>query len=342
MSNLQLETPLRLDHLAIWVADIDETAKFLGEVLGFKRHPSIIEVDEDDPTVGGMEAHFFDGIGLWYELIYPTAPGPGMDVLHEVGDGAIVEANFEAVNKDYMKIIDAMAARDIQMEAMDGSPIVDGGRIFEGVRGQEETAETGQYISFWPQDVSCGSKIEIYEKLEDDETNLLNVRDELWKDEPRDPKGGPRIDHITIVVEDIDKAINFYTEYLDLKVGSGEYDTDGRTVFINTNETAWIRLLQPTSGHALTLLKEKGSGFIMETAIEVDDLDAFYDQMQANSITMVDIDGSALPTGTKAVTVEPYGDRYNYFPLNVSRGMRLRIFERYSSTSSIYHQRDAG
>ncbi len=60
------------------------------------------------------------GYGFWLELILPTSPGPGMDILEEQGDGAIVEINFEAVLND-------MKARSIPMFNMDGSSLGEDG-----------------------------------------------------------------------------------------------------------------------------------------------------------------------------------------------------------------------
>jgi catechol 2,3-dioxygenase-like lactoylglutathione lyase family enzyme len=347
MSNPQVNTPLRLDHLAIWVSDMDKTTIFLTDVVGFKRHPMVVEVSEDDPTCGGMEAVFIDGNGLWLEMILPTAPGPGMDILKEVGDGAIVEVNFEAVGSDYVTIIDDMASRGIEMLAMDGSPLVDGGRIDEGVRGNAETVETGQRIAYWPTDVSGGTTIEIYEKLDDDETNLLKVRDEAWKDE-KPAADCPRVDRVSILVEDLEKTAAFYTDVMGLVrhpmafALAEEANAVGgmKLAFIEANGI-WVQLVQPTSpGHAMDLLAKNGDGYPLQTGVEVDDLDAFYDRMQAKGITMVNFDGSALAPGTKGTKVEPYGDRHCYFPLSESRGLRIMMYERGPRDTSIAHQRD--
>ncbi len=310
----------------------------------------VVEVSDEDPTCGGMEAVFLDGNGLWLEMILPTSPGPGMDMLEELGDGAIVEVNFEAVDDDYINIIDDMAAKGVQMLSMDGSPLVDGGRIDEGVRGKEETAETGQRIAYWPTDVSCGTTIEIYEKLSDDQTNLLNVRDAGWGEEQKDP-AAPRIDRVGILVEDLEKTASFYTETMGLKrhpevfvLDADASDVGGMKIaFIKASEAenVWIQLVQPTSpGHAMNLLKEKGDGYAMEVSVEVDDLDGFCDRMQARGITMVKFDGSALDTGSKWDAVEPYGDRFCYFPLSASRGFRMMMYQRGPRATSILHRRD--
>lgn len=113
---------MRLDHLAVWVSDMDETLDFLCNTMGLKQHPMIVDVADDEATTGGMKAVFVDGHGIWLELILPTTPGPGMDMLEELGDGAIVEVNFEAIDGDYREIIREMENKGVQMLNMDGTP----------------------------------------------------------------------------------------------------------------------------------------------------------------------------------------------------------------------------
>lgn len=347
MTNERGKSKLRLDHLAVWVADVEKTTQFLAEIVGWKRHPMLVEVSEEDQTTGGMKAVFFDGGGLWLELVLPTSPGPGMDILEEVGEGAIVEVNFEAVDADYLKILEEMEAAGIRMLSMDGSPLKDGGRIEESVQGNAATAETGQRIAFWPSDLSCGTKIEVYERWMDDATNLLNIRDESWRTDERNPDT-PCIDHVSVLVEDLQKAAEFYTETLGLKRHPHEFGIDGSAssfgamhcIFIEANGV-WVQLVQPASaGYAMDLLKEKGEGHVVEVAAEVDDLDAFYDRMAAKGTTMVNFDRTPLASGTKGVTIEPSGDRQHYFPLNVSHGMRIMVYERGPRDFSLLHRRD--
>ncbi len=348
MSTTQLNTPLRLDHLAVWVADMEATTRFLTEVVGFEKHPMLVEVSADDPTVGGMEAVFIDGKGLWLEMILPTTPGPGQDILEQAGDGAIVEVNFEAVDEDYMNVINNMAAHGIQMLSMDGSPLVDGGRIEEGVRGYDDTHESGQRIAYWPTSVSCGTTVEVYEKLRGDKTNLLNIRNEEWGHDKRN-HAAPRVDSVGILVEDIEQAAEFYATTLGLDRCTEDFAVhsavggDLKIAFVSASHTdnVWIQLIQPTSpGHAADLLKEKGSGYAMQICVEVDDLSAYCGRMQDKGITMTGLNGSPLEPGAGWNVAEPYGDRYCYFPLSQSRGIRIMMFERGPRATSMLHRRD--
>lgn len=151
-----------------------------------------------------------------------------------------------------------------------------------------------------------------------------------------------------ILTEDLSKTAEFYTEVMGLNRHPAEFGLDGRATnlgdmqcaFIEANGV-WVQLVQPTStGYVRDLLKEKGDGYALEMAAEVDDLDAFYDHMAAKGITMVNGDGTPLAPGTKGLTVEPSGDRHHYFPLSESQGMRIMVYERGPRHTSMLHRRD--
>lgn len=343
-----IEHPLRMDHLAIWVGDMDKTLAFLTDIVGWKVHPMVIEVDADDPTVGGMKAIFVDGNGLWLELIEPTTAGPGMDILEQRGPGAIVEANFEALGSDYFKAIDIMEAKGIKMLAMDGSPLVNYGRIDEGVQGMEETAETGQHIAYWPTEQTGGTTVEIYSRELDDKTSLLNVRDLQWKDVRPDPKS-PRAHHVVIMVKNIDHAAGFYTETMGLKRSPENFnlsaeDNDGvgsmKIAFINSgNEKFWLELCQPEGpGPVMDYLIEKGEGQMTELVIEVDDLGEYYDTVLAKGVQLVDIGGKPIASDKKYDVLQPSGEKIAYFPKDAACGMNIEIVERGPRETSIMHR----
>lgn len=339
---------MRLDHLAVWVADMEKTARFLTEIVGWKRHPMHVAVSPEDLTTGGMDAVFIDGNGLWLELILPTSEGPGMDILREKGPGAIIEVNFEP--DDYQAALDDMAARGIPMYNMDGSPLgADGGRIKEGVVEDGELQNTGQRIAYWSTALTHGTTVEIYELLKDDATNLLNQRDQQWRGVKADP-GAPRIDHVSIVVQDIERSARFYTDVMGLKRhperfvldGGGNRDTGGmEAAFIDANGV-WIELFQPTGpGPLMDLLKAKGDGYPAEICAEVDDIEAYYDRVKAKGVELVNLDGKPFGGGRKCFVLEPYGERGAYFPVSASCGMVIEVYQRGPRETSILHRRDA-
>ncbi|NKB39036.1 MAG: hypothetical protein GKR93_18035 [Gammaproteobacteria bacterium] len=238
---------MHLDHTVIWVDDTEGTAKFLSDVVGFRRHPMEIGVSDDDPTTGGMEGVFFDGNGVWLELIKPTTPGPGMDILNEKGAGAIIEINFQP--QDYDGVLNEMQAKDIQMLNMDGSPLNrDGGLIKEGVGTGEDIEHTGQRIAYWSPEVSRGTSVEIFEVKPGDKGGLINIRDEQWLNEPAAGADEPWLDHIAIWVKDLEATASFYTDVLGLERFEKEIDTSADNDNEKIGASKPVLLMQKVAG----------------------------------------------------------------------------------------------
>ena len=345
MATSQTNHRMRLDHAAVWVEDIEKTVSFLTDIVGWRRHPMVVEVSPDDPTVGGMHAVFIDANGLWLELILPTSEGPGMDILRQVGDGAIVEINFEPA--DYEAALEDMRTRGIPMFNMDGSPLgEDGGRIDEGVAGMADTHETGQRIAYWSTELSRGTTVEIYEVIPGDETNLLNIREKQWAQEYQTPTG-PRMSHVAIVVEDLDATASFYTDVMGLERHPMAFNLEAEgnesigaleACFVDANGI-WIELFQPKGpGPLMDLLQAKGDGYVAELVAEVDDIAAYYDEMKAKGVTMAGIDGAPLSEQQKYARLEPFGDKIAYFPEEISRGITIEIIERGPENTSVMHR----
>jgi hypothetical protein len=102
-------------------------------------------------------------------------------------------------------------------------------------------------------------------------------------------------------------------------------------VWIDGNDKGTrIQVVTPpatAAGKALLANTKYGDGAIMELGVTVMDIDAFYDQMKAKGITMTAGDGRALPAGKKAIQMEGSGDRYSYFPVSKSEGMRIMVYQ---------------
>ena len=347
MANAPKQPQLRLDHAAIWVEDMEKTVGFLTDVVGWRRHPMDIMVSDEDETTGGMEAVFVDANGLWLEMILPTSPGPGMDILKEKGDGAIIEINFEP--DDYDAVLQDMKVKGIPMFNMDGSPLgEDGGLIKEGVVEEGDFEHTGQRIAYWSTELSRGTTVEIFEVIKDNATNLINQRDAQWEEVALHQQG-PRMSHISIVVADLESTASFYTDVMGLKRHPMQLVIDAATneeiggmkaAFIDAGGV-WLELFQPVGpGPLMDLLNEKGDGYVAELCTEVDDLAAYYDSMKAKGVQMVGIDGTPLDDSEKYYVLDPYGDKIAYFPAEVSRGLTVEVIERGPRETSILHRRD--
>jgi catechol 2,3-dioxygenase-like lactoylglutathione lyase family enzyme len=334
---------LRLDHVVVWVGDMGRTSSFLTDVMGWQRHPLEIGIDADE-TTGGMRGAFFDAGGFWLELILPTGPGPGMDILNEKGAGAMVEIDFEAI--DYDAVLERMRARGIRMLNMDGTPLRNGGTIQEGVIEGGRVEEPGQRIAYWPTRLTRGTAVEVYER--GDETSLIVARDRQWANPERDPTVA-RLDRIAIFVEDLEQSAHFYTDVLGLarhpmrfglEADANEEVGGMSGAFIDANGL-WLALVQPRGpGPLMDTLKEKGDGYLAELIAEVDDLGRFYDDMQAKGIQLRGLDGEPFTGSEKGSVLEPYGDKIAYLPEDVSCGMTIEVCQRGPRKTSLLHRRD--
>ena len=160
------------------------------------------------------------------------------------------------------------------------------------------------------------------------------------------------MDHVLVIASDLESTATVYTDTLRLQrhpsapglprewMGFGA----GQHSWIRGNDHGtWIALMAPSTpadGKAVLGDARFGEGAIMELGVEVDDIDAFYDHMKAKDITMTAGDATSLPSGQKSVLIESSGDRYSYFPLDKSEGMRILVFQRGPKETSIFGKRD--
>jgi catechol 2,3-dioxygenase-like lactoylglutathione lyase family enzyme len=325
-------TQPHLEHVAVWAADLEKTAAFLQEALGWRRHPLEFGVNEDSAVYGGMKLAFVDANGFWIELVEPTTEGPGMEFLKQKGNGSIVELDFFV--DDFEKSVAWMKGKGVEPWGMDGKPMVNGGLLQEWARIDGKVRNADERLMYLPADVSRGTSIELGWEYP---SGVVFYRDETWGPKEKTPADTPRMDHVTVAASDLEKTAEVYTKVLELKRAAGAPGlgrdwmgvSEGGQTWIHGNSQVWVNVVAPAGANGAKVLADPrfGEGNIMELAAEVASIDAFYDAMQAKGITMTAGDGIALPAGAKSVT-SPSGDRYCYFPLDRSEGMRILVFER--------------
>lgn len=314
------QTPV-FDHIAVWARDTEATATFLTEVMGWRRHPTVIRVSDEEKTTGGMIGTFFDAPGLWIELIEPTTPGPGEDILAQLGDGALVEINFD-MGDAYGAALAGLAARGVEMLSMDGSPLRDGGTIDEGVYDGETIQHPGQRIAYFPTALTRGTTVEYYEVLPDDEGSLIHERDRVWRNETREP-GTPYIDHVAIVTDDARRAAAFFTGHMGMTEGAPQDHPDGGSSSVldanGADDTAlWLKLIQPAKNtREAQVLAARGPGHILELGVVVPDEAQFFSRVARAGGQVIDRRGypvDRLPASGEA-----------WLTPATSRGIPIRI-----------------
>lgn len=334
-----------LEHVAIWAEDADRTGRFLQDTLGWRLHPMVFGVPEDNRVYGGMDLRFVDANGLWLELVEPTTEGPGKDFFKEKGNGAIVELDFFV--KDFDRNVAQMKALGIDVIGMDGKPMVGDGLLEEYVMVDGQRVPAGERLSYLPFDLARGTSIEMGWEYPN---GAVYVRDAQWTPERATPNDTPRLDHVVVLAQDIEASATVYTDVLRLPrhpLSSGlsrdwlGVAQTGHAWFQGNAHGFWIELVRPLNNAAgKAALKKFGDGNIMELVAEVEDIDAFYDRMQVRGITLTAGDARPLPKGEKAVRMKRSGDRYAYLPLDRSEGMRIMVMQRGPKSASFYHRRD--
>jgi catechol 2,3-dioxygenase-like lactoylglutathione lyase family enzyme len=343
-----------LDHVAVSVMDLDKTATFLNNALGWNRHPLEFSIGEDSKVFkvfGGMKLAFVDANGAWLELVEPTTPGRGMDLLRDKGKGSFVEFDFSIghTDGDFEKRVAALRRQRIEPIGMDGKPVQNDGRSSLCVLKENKRQFCDERLVYVPPDVSLGTAVELYWEYP---SGVVLLRDATWTDTERSPRTGPRIDHVVMLAADLGKTTMFYSDVLGLKRHSSRsglprdwmsVGDDGDAWIEGNGIDLWIDVVSPaSSGPGAALLKSTtfGDGAIMEIGVEVANVDAFYDRMKAKGITMTAANDTPLPAGKKAVAVERTGDSYSYFPLNKSEGMRIMVFQRGPKATSSFYRRN--
>lgn len=146
----------RLDRIAIIVRDIEFSARFYTEVLGFKRHPLEFGLDSTtNAESGGMKGAFIDTGGVWIALIQPVGEGPLMDYLERKGDGHIAELIAEV--DDLGAYYDAMKLRGIALVDTRGRPL-------DESKKAHVLEPYGDRIAYFPAEVSQGLTIEVFQR----------------------------------------------------------------------------------------------------------------------------------------------------------------------------------
>ncbi len=124
-----------------------------------------------------------------------------------------------------------------------------------------------------------------------------------------------RLSHVTIVVEDIDEALDFYVKKLGfMKVTDNAVDGGYRwvTVAPKGQKDLEIVLQHPDSGMhgdegARMLKKEIGKGTTW--VFRVDDCKKTCEQMRKKGVEILQ-EPEALPYGTEAVIADLYGNKF--------------------------------
>ena len=128
-----------------------------------------------------------------------------------------------------------------------------------------------------------------------------------------------RINHIAIVVADIEKALNVYRDAVDLPLEhiADEPAEEVRVAFLPT-ESGEIELIQPTTADSgvAKFLAKRGEG-LHHICLEVDSIDASIEALQSRGLKILG-----------EPRVNQRGDKYVFVHPKSAHGVLLELYER--------------
>lgn len=115
------------------------------------------------------------------------------------------------------------------------------------------------------------------------------------------------INHIAIVVEEIDSALEFWRDVLGLEVGQIEEvpEQKARVAFLPSGESK-IELVEPTTGDSgiARYLQKRGPG-MHHLCIEIDDIESMLKQLKAHGIRLINQSPQIGADGRKYAFIHP-------------------------------------
>lgn len=116
-----------------------------------------------------------------------------------------------------------------------------------------------------------------------------------------------RIDHVAIVVEDIEEALRFWSEALGLQVTHVEDvpDQEAIVAFLPTGEGE-VELVKPTTDDSgiARFLRKRGPG-MHHICFEVDHLESYLERLQAMGVRLINTEPVIGTGGKKIAFIHP-------------------------------------
>ena len=138
-----------------------------------------------------------------------------------------------------------------------------------------------------------------------------------------------KIDHLGVMVSNLDEAVKFYTEVLGFGEGDGrvfEREFYGKVKFRFLPIGDVKVSLHVAADGPWTSFGSASPGDIIEISFEVEDMDKFYDEMKEKGITLIGRDGSPL-TPDKRYEVADSGLKFAWLPRDKTFGTWIEVVE---------------
>lgn len=144
------------------------------------------------------------------------------------------------------------------------------------------------------------------------------------------------IHHVAILTSNIERAMDFFRQTFGCEpvkiVSVNKPGLKLRTAMLSLG-ASHLQLIEPEIGPGVEQLKKAGEGTIFEMALEVNDIEEFYDHVKGQGITPVSLTGE--PIQSKFLTASS-GNRYFYLPQQKPQGTNIEIYQVVSNKPQTY------
>ena len=136
--------------------------------------------------------------------------------------------------------------------------------------------------------------------------------------------------HVAILTSNMEDAIEYYTNLLGgQNPRVAEVDRPGvklksAMLPIGPSGDTYLQLIEPSEGPGVAELARGGEGTLFEVGFQVDEIEAFHDQMDAKNIRPHGLAGESI----EGKYIESkFGNRYFFLPKDKTRGTRLEFVQ---------------
>jgi hypothetical protein len=139
---------------------------------------------------------------------------------------------------------------------------------------------------------------------------------------------------VAILSSNIRETINYFTEHFMCSasnIASVEkpgFRLKSAMLAIGPDSGSFLQIIEPIEGPGVSELSKHGEGSLYEIALEVENIEEFYDQVAAKGLIPTDFLGR--PISTKFL-VASSGNKYFYLPVAQTRGTRIEIIQPFVS-----------
>ena len=136
--------------------------------------------------------------------------------------------------------------------------------------------------------------------------------------------------HVAILTSNMEDAIEYYTNLLGVQtpriveVNRPGIKLRSAMLPIGPSGETYLQRIEPSLGPGVAELERGGDGTLFEVGFQVDNIEAFHDQMDTREIRPQDLAGDSIED---KYIESKFGNRYFFLPKDKTKGTRLEFVQ---------------